>query len=74
MGYRAPSPGNGDEAWRLTVAKTARHRMAVVIMTRYIATVMHPDKATKDRHQEMGFFDGWNTCIDQLEAFAQQSR
>ena len=39
----------------------------------YIATVMHPDKATRDRHEEMGFFQGWNTCIDQLEAFAQQS-
>jgi uncharacterized protein YndB with AHSA1/START domain len=38
--------------------------------TRYIATVMHPDAATKDRHEEMGFFQGWNTCIDQLEAFA----
>ena len=41
--------------------------------TRYIATVMHPDKATRDRHEEMGVFQGWNTCIDQLEAFAQQS-
>lgn len=39
--------------------------------TRYVATVMHPDKTTKDRHQEMGFFEGWNICIDQLEAFAQ---
>ena len=38
--------------------------------TRYVATVMHPDQATKDRHEEMGFFQGWNTCIDQLEAFA----
>ena len=42
--------------------------------TRYVATVMHPDAATRDRHEEMGFFQGWNTCIDQLEAFAQQSR
>ncbi len=41
--------------------------------TRYVATVMHPNKATRDRHEEMGFFQGWNTCIDQLEAFAQQS-
>jgi uncharacterized protein YndB with AHSA1/START domain len=40
--------------------------------TRYIATVMHPDTATRDRHAELGFFDGWNTCIDQLETFAQQ--
>jgi uncharacterized protein YndB with AHSA1/START domain len=41
--------------------------------TRYIATVMHPDPATRDRHEAMGFFDGWNICIDQLEALAQQS-
>jgi len=40
--------------------------------TRYVATVMHPDKATRDRHEEMGFFGGWNTCIDQLEAFARE--
>lgn len=38
--------------------------------TRYTATVMHPDQATSDRHAEMGFHDGWGTCIDQLEAFA----
>ena len=37
-----------------------------------IATVMHPDAATRDRHEELGFFDGWNTCIDQLEAFASE--
>ena len=40
--------------------------------TRYGATVMHPDQATRDRHAEMGFFEGWNLCIDQLEAYAQQ--
>jgi uncharacterized protein YndB with AHSA1/START domain len=31
---------------------------------------MHPDAATRERHAEMGFFDGWNTCIDQLDACA----
>ena len=41
--------------------------------TRYVATVMHPDKATRNRHEELGFFPGWNTGIDQLEAFARQS-
>lgn len=40
--------------------------------TRYIATVMHPDRASRDRHEAMGFFDGWNTCIDQLERLAQE--
>lgn len=38
--------------------------------TRYTATAMHPDAATRDRHAEMGFFEGWNLCIDQLEAYA----
>jgi len=42
--------------------------------TRYIAHVMHPDQATRDRHEELGFFQGWSTCIDQLEVFAQQLR
>jgi uncharacterized protein YndB with AHSA1/START domain len=39
---------------------------------RYVAQVMHTDTATRDRHEQMGFYDGWNTCIDQLEAFAAQ--
>ena len=38
--------------------------------TRYVASVMHPDPATRIRHEEMGFFEGWNICIDQLEALA----
>ncbi len=42
--------------------------------TRYSATVMHPDQATRDQHEQMGFFDGWNTCIDQLDALALRSR
>lgn len=40
--------------------------------TRYTATAMHPDQATRDRHEAMGFFDGWNLCIDQLDALALQ--
>jgi uncharacterized protein YndB with AHSA1/START domain len=38
--------------------------------TRYTATAMHPDAATRDRHAQMGFHAGWNLCIDQLDAFA----
>ena len=33
---------------------------------------MHPDPTTRDRHEELGFFDGWNICIGQLAALAQQ--
>jgi uncharacterized protein YndB with AHSA1/START domain len=39
--------------------------------TRYTATVMHPDAATQKKHEEMGFHEGWNLCIDQLDAFAK---
>jgi uncharacterized protein YndB with AHSA1/START domain len=39
--------------------------------TRYTATVMHPDVATAQRHEEMGFYEGWGICIDQLEALAR---
>lgn len=38
--------------------------------TRYTATALHPDAATRERHAQMGFFEGWNLCIDQLEACA----
>lgn len=42
--------------------------------TRYVATVLHKDKATRDQHEAMGFFDGWGTCITQLEDFAASLR
>ncbi len=36
--------------------------------TDYTARVMHKDAADRQRHADMGFYQGWNTCIDQLEA------
>lgn len=36
--------------------------------------VANPEGATGDRRAELGFFDGWGTCIDQLEALAQALR
>ena len=42
--------------------------------SRYVARVMHPDDATRDQHEKMGFFEGWNTAIDQLDAFAMTLR
>ena len=42
--------------------------------TRYVASVLHKDKATRDRHEQLGFFDGWGTCIDQLDSFAGSLR
>lgn len=42
--------------------------------SRYVARVMHPDDATRDQHEKMGFFEGWNTAITQLDEFAMTLR
>lgn len=34
--------------------------------TRYTARVQHWSIEARNRHFEMGFFDGWGTCADQL--------
>lgn len=39
--------------------------------TRYTALCMHQNKADSDKHKEMGFFDGWGTCMTQIEDFAK---
>ncbi|HDT6544315.1 TPA: SRPBCC family protein [Kluyvera ascorbata] len=37
---------------------------------RYTARVLHPDDATREQHEQMGFYEGWNIVMTQLEAFA----
>jgi uncharacterized protein YndB with AHSA1/START domain len=36
--------------------------------TLYIATAIHRDEASKQKHEEMGFHDGWGKALDQLVA------
>jgi uncharacterized protein YndB with AHSA1/START domain len=38
--------------------------------SRYRALVRHKSGADRQKHDEMGFHDGWGTCLDQLEALA----
>lgn len=38
--------------------------------TAYTALVRHHDQAAKQKHEEMGFFDGWGTATEQLAALA----
>ena len=40
--------------------------------TRYTARVLHADAAGRKQHEEMGFFEGWGACIDQLESLAKE--
>jgi uncharacterized protein YndB with AHSA1/START domain len=39
--------------------------------TRYVARCLHKDPEDSRRHEEMGFFDGWGTCMTQIEALAK---
>ena len=34
--------------------------------TKYTATALHKNEEDKQKHADMGFVDGWGTCIDQL--------
>ena len=40
--------------------------------TRYTATVMHGDAQSRDKHESMGFFDGWGTSFEQLVAYKRR--
>lgn len=39
--------------------------------TQYTARVMHSDRAARDKHAELGFYDGWGTVIEQLARFVE---
>lgn len=40
--------------------------------TRYSASVMHKNTADAQKHEELGFQEGWGTTIDQLAAVVER--
>ncbi|TFL19072.1 SRPBCC family protein [Jannaschia formosa] len=42
--------------------------------TSYTATARHRSSEARQRHEEMGFFEGWGTVATQLEAHARSLR
>jgi len=40
--------------------------------TRYVARVRHPTPGDRERHEQMGFHQGWGLCTDQLAALARR--
>ena len=34
--------------------------------TKQTSHVMHKDPATREEHEDKGFYDGWGTCLNQL--------
>ena len=41
--------------------------------TKYTAHVMHANKEARIRHEQMGFKEGWRTCLDQLVGMIKKS-
>ena len=39
--------------------------------TKYTAIARHRNKDAAATHKQMGFYDGWGTVVDQLEAYAR---
>lgn len=44
---------------------------AVAGGTRYRARVQHKSRADREKHEQMGFHEGWGTCLDQLDALSR---
>lgn len=42
--------------------------------TRYVARALHGDPKSREKHEEMGFHEGWATALDQLVALAEKLR
>ena len=42
--------------------------------TKYSARVLHASQAERDKHEALGFFDGWNAALDQMVEMIQASR
>ena len=40
--------------------------------TDYVAHVMHKSNADRNMHEELGFYDGWGTVVEQLATLAEQ--
>lgn len=39
--------------------------------TKYTAIAVHSNEEHRRQHEEMGFYDGWGTALDQLVAYAK---
>jgi uncharacterized protein YndB with AHSA1/START domain len=40
--------------------------------TRYRALVRHKNPEDRKKHEDMGFFQGWGTCLTQLDELASK--
>jgi uncharacterized protein YndB with AHSA1/START domain len=58
--------GEGDFAFTATIVLEP-HGTG----TKYIATAIHRKEADREKHEQMGFHDGWGAALDQLVAMVK---
>ena len=68
-GYRPAEMGEGCESFPMTAIITFAD--AGNGKTAYKAVALHANEADREKHEQMGFHDGWGTVAGQLEEFAQ---
>ena len=69
-GYRpneSPAACPGDAFYLTAVISLEPHGSG----TKYSALVMHADPASRKRHEDMGFHNGWSAALDQLIRLAK---
>ena len=71
-GYRPAEMGEGCESFPMTAIVTFED--AGNGKTAYRAVALHANEADKQKHEAMGFNEGWGTVAGQLEEFAQSLR
>jgi uncharacterized protein YndB with AHSA1/START domain len=68
-GYRPNEAGEGCESFPMTAIVTFAD--AGNGKTAYKAVALHKDEADREKHEAMGFHDGWGTVAGQLGDYAQ---
>ena len=68
-GYRPAEMGEGCESFPMTAIVTFADAGGGT--TLYRAVALHKDSADREKHEQMGFHDGWGTVAGQLEEFAR---
>ncbi|NMN97207.1 SRPBCC family protein [Antrihabitans stalactiti] len=57
-----------DDPFMTAVITMADHPLG----TEYVATVLHRNNADRNRHEELGFHDGWGTVTRQLAELVEE--
>jgi uncharacterized protein YndB with AHSA1/START domain len=67
-GYRPSTPPAENDFFFTATIRLEAQRQG----TKYTATVLHGNEESCEKHEAMGFEEGWGKALDQLVAIAQE--